>query len=406
MSSSISEKSWKGFPLFLCGICMGIADLIPGISGGTIAFIMGFYFQLLESIKSCNLRALKYLLKGRFKLFSKAVEWPFLLTLGLGITLAFVSCARFLQFILNDEIYRVYLYATFTGLILASFGFCLKQIPQWRMQYFFSLLIGAFIAFILTSPYLALSAPEKPYAVQIDYKSQKILNNYDFDKNLLKNLDASIIEAMHAKKILQSDSTVYYSNGEKVGQVGDFIGSYKPQRLDLWLVFCGSLAICALLLPGISGSYILTLLGVYSIVIGALADLVAGIGHLNFDRESFYILSSLGLGIVIGLLSFSRFISWLLQHYHNFTIALLAGFMIGAMRSIWPFWSVEYALNPFKIEKGPQLEVVSPYLPSIDSPVFIFSLLFAIAGFAIVFFIEMMAKGKILPEEKVHVPAL
>jgi putative membrane protein len=138
------------FYLFLCGICMGAADLVPGISGGTIAFIMGFYQPLLESIKTLNVSAFKLLISFKFRAFSEQVAWKFLLQLLLGIGVAFCTLASLFHFILGHEVYRVYFYALFMGLITASFVFCLRQISRWTLTSLLALLIGIVSAYCLT----------------------------------------------------------------------------------------------------------------------------------------------------------------------------------------------------------------------------------------------------------------
>lgn len=389
------HSKWKGWPLFLCGICMGTADLVPGISGGTIAFIMGFYHQLLESIKTLNITTIKQLFTGHFRIFFQKVAWPFLLTLLAGICFAFIAFAGLIHYILEHEVYRVYLYSAFLGLILASFGFCIRQIKQWNALYVVGLIIGIITAYMLTSPFLSIDAPLGVYAIKMELnESMPVLTNYDSDQKLLKNLSGPMLGAMSAKKIISNDSEVYNLKGEKIGLVADFIIAPNRYKIDVWLVFCGAVAICALLLPGISGSYILTLLGAYPIVIGAMADLVTSVSRLTFDSEAFYVLLSLGLGIIVGLLSFTRLISWLLKNYHHFTISVLSGFMLGALRSVWPFWSIEYSIAPLKLERGPQLDLVDPIIPAISSPLFAYACLFLVGGFALVFIIEWLSKAK------------
>jgi len=296
--------------LFFCGLCMGSADLIPGISGGTIAFIMGFYEDLITSLKSFSVASAR-----------------FLVPLVCGIATAFILLAEFFHSVLGDPVYRVYLYAAFFGLVVASFIYCAKQLDEWRWKHIAALAVGAVIAHVLTGTTLA------PDAVQ----------------------------------------------------------PHSSLGIDMWLVVCGAIAITAMLLPGISGSYLLTLLGVYAVVISALVDFIEGMKHLTFDQEAFLILFSLFVGIVIGLLLFVRSISYLLKHYHAITIAALVGFMIGSLRSVWPFWSYKYVLDPLKPAKGPRLQPVDIILPDWSTPLVWKAILFAVAGFALVFLIEKLA---------------
>lgn len=278
----------NGWTLFFCGLCMGTADLVPGISGGTIAFILGIYQPLLESLKSFNA--------------PRKTEWRFLATLVSGILTAILSFAHLLHSALSHDVYRVYLYAGFFGLILASFIFCVRQVNTWNWKIALGLFLGAASAYFLT---------------------------------------------------------------EKTGSHSQAVIDLSP-GFCLWLMVCGALAVCALLLPGISGSYILTLLGVYPTVIQAL---------VNFTRslEALAILASLGIGILVGAAIFAKAVSWLLKEYPNMSLAVLSGFMIGAIRSLWPF------------EIGETL----------DSPLLAKAAFCAIAGFAVVFLLEAKSKQRI-----------
>lgn len=380
---------------------MGAADIVPGISGGTIAFIMGFYNKLLESIKTFNMTTLKLLLKGEFKLFLNSTAWKFLLTLGAGISFSFITLAGFFHYVLEHETYRIYLYSIFLGLILASFVFCIKQVEKWKFIHISGFVFGAIFAYIFTGPYF-ISETENPYAIKYTLNdSQVALTNYNENEHLITDLSKDVLTAMVAKEVIQPDTEIFDNKGNALGVAEKFTKQQSSMgRVDVWLAFCGALAICALLLPGISGSYLLTLLGVYPLVIGSLADLVDSIKSFAFDVDAFYVLLSLAIGIFVGFLVFSRLVSWLLKSYPNFTIAVLSGCMIGALRTVWPFWTYTYSLNPLKLHKGPQLLLAEPYFPSIDSLLFYYGAFFVFFGFSLVFFVEFAAKTKSEPFAK------
>lgn len=319
---------YRGWFLFFCGMCMGIADLVPGISGGTIAFILGFYQPLLESLKTINGSTFRLLITRQWIHFSQAVAWKFLLTLISGIITSFIIFANLLHFVLSHEVYRVYLYATFFGLICASFVFCLKQIQGWTIKMFMGFCIGVLSSYLLTE---------------------------------------STLE--------------HVSRGEWVAHQYLFF-------FDGWLVICGACAICALLLPGISGSYILTLLGVYPTIIEALVTFLNELTSFSFHFAAFSVLCSLGLGVVLGAVAFARILSWLMKQYPNQALALLCGFMMGGMRSVWPFWTYG------SLTAESQNVVQYPFLPPIDSPLIWQGLLFAIMGFAFILALESYAQKK------------
>jgi putative membrane protein len=335
-SKLIFPKDWVR--IALCGMCMGAADIVPGISGGTIAFIIGIYQDLLNSIKSFDIRAFYLLLCLRFREFNSKVSWEFLTALIAGILFSFLTLAQFFNFLLGHEVYRVYLYSAFLGLILASVVFCAKQLNRWNFAHFFALLAGAAVAYVLTGTIL------------------------------------------------------HPLNSEALFHIPD---AHVKSGFNLWIICCGAIAISAMLLPGISGSYLLTILGAYGMVIQALADFIQGVATFIFDDEAFFILANMLLGIMIGALVFSHVVSWLLRSYHDLSIAALTGFMVGALRSVWPFWSYSYVLLPFKLEKGPQLKIADPILPDFTSVLFFQSIGFAILGFGLVLILERIANRKL-----------
>lgn len=389
-----SQHVFRGWSLFLCGICMGAADLVPGISGGTIAFILGFYSPLLDSLKTLNRSAFQSLLQGQWRDFSQKVAWKFLLTLLTGIICAFISLANFFHFILDHEIYRVYLYATFMGLILASFVFCLRQVQTWNWKLILGLVLSACLAYALTSSTSPASVKNE-YAIEIDIQpTQHLISNYDPSTRLLTNLSTETLSVLVAQGIVQRDMPVFNAQHGFLGQVQDVILPHQTSFFNGWLVLCGALAVAALLLPGISGSYVLTLLGVYPLVIEALVDFLHDIKHVSFNYEAFAVLWSLAVGIALGALAFARVLSWVLRVYPNQSLALLSGFMMGAMRSVWPFWTFEYALMPLKLTKGPQLVALQPFMPTWNDPLLWQAGLCTLGGFLLVFALEMYAQRR------------
>jgi putative membrane protein len=278
---------------FFYGLCMGTADVIPGISGGTVAFIIGFYGQLIASVKS----PLK--------------NWKFLLPLVCGMGTAIMLLAELIHTILQSPAQRICFYGLFFGLILVSIYFCLQRIQKWSPS---CLILGALMsipAFFLT---VGLQA--------------------------------------------QPDQTL--STG--------------------WLVFTGFMAIGAMLLPGISGSYIMVIFGVYPSVVASLAE----IGRNGPSLEPITLLASVGLGIVLGAISFTRGIELLLLHYHDLTMAGLVGFMLGALPAVWPFWETSLGANGM-------IHLESAHLPGFDL-VSIASLCFMGLGFYTVLFLEKLKK--------------
>lgn len=393
---TVSDWLWQIF----CGMCMGAADLVPGISGGTVAFIMGIYQGLINSLKTLNPLSFAPLLRLNFRKFFDNVAWEFLSSLILGASISFLLFAEAFDYILNHEDYRAYLYSGFMGLILGSAIFCAKQVNSWKIPQIVALLAGGLIAFMLTGSKVVEPELADDYGVYIPIEKvlnprEKELRNYTTGDQVLSGISEKTLSAMLAKGVISATTPVYSSEKETNGVVGDFIDDvYETSRINLTMVGCGAIAICAMLLPGISGSYLLTIMGAYPTVIGALADLSKSIKKFSFDTDAFFILFSLGIGIVIGAILFARVLSWLLKNYYDSTIAMLIGFMLGALRSVWPFWTYAYELLPLRLEKGPQIFVVDPTFPDIGSMLFWSSIACMVVGIATVFAVEALAKLK------------
>lgn len=238
--------------LFFTGFAMGAADIVPGVSGGTMAFILGVYQALLNAIKSFNLDAARLALKGKLGvLLGEHIPLRFLITLGLGILVAIFSLASLLSNWLDTS--PTFVFAFFGGLIIASIVAIGVQV-RWSMISILTFIAGTVIAFIIVG----------------------------------------------------------------LPSVGEQLGHSAPV-----LFFSGMIAICAMILPGISGSFILLILGQYDFILNAVR---------NRDILS---LIAVALGAVIGILAFSRILSWLLKHYEHPTVAALVGFMLGSLRLIY-----------------------------------------------------------------------
>lgn len=302
---STPTQSFSKLRLFFTGIVMGIADLIPGVSGGTMAFIMGIYEHLLAAIKAFNLRLLRLIGQRRWRMALGAIPWGFLIPLGAGIGAAVLGMARLMRYLLEYQ--TVYLFAFFFGLIAAS--------------------------------------------------------------------------------IIAVSATVRWSRGAVAALAGGTVAAYiivglvplKMPHDPITLFFSGALAIMAMILPGISGSFILLILGQYGYVLDAVADL------------NLLAIVPVALGAVVGLTGFVRLLSWLLRHYHSVAVAALIGFMVGSLRKIWPWKEVvETALDrhgkPFPIRE-------QNILPDVATPEFWAALAIAIAGFLLMCAIDHLQTG-------------
>ena len=281
------------------GACMGAADVIPGVSGGTIAFIMGIYDEFVGSIAKVDATAVKMIFSGRIRDFWKHINGNFLVSLFAGIGFSVVALAGLMQTLLTT--FPIQTWAFFFGLIVASSMFILRGISGWRIKDGLMLILGLALGVTVCT----LSPTQTP------------------------------------------DS--------------------------LWFIFLsGAIAICAMILPGISGSFILLILGKYQYIMACISNLVAGV---DFGRN-LMILAVFMLGAVVGILGFSKFLHWLLARWHRATLIVLAGFIIGSLVKVWP-WSNAEALV--------QAETAGGMLWG-------WALLFAVAGFSLVTGIELIAK--------------
>ena len=295
--------------VFLRGVLMGAADIVPGVSGGTMAFITGIYDRLLSSIRAFDLQFLRWLSRGNVRRAWEHVDGAFLLTLGAGIATSILSLARMIAWLLDA--YPVPLWAFFFGLILASALVLLRQVPHWTAARCACLVAGLVIAAaIALRPVVALPA----------------------------------------------------------GLPAVFIA--------------GFIAICAMILPGISGSFILILLGMYATVLHAVRSLELSV-MLVF-----------AVGAALGLMCFSRVLHWLLRRYHAATMALLTGFLFGSLLVVWP-WKhpLDWVLGSDGVPRPAQQVPVLPWNFA-NEPWLATCLVLMIVGFALVWLIERRWGGR------------
>ncbi|WP_062122451.1 DUF368 domain-containing protein [Geofilum rubicundum] len=291
--------------LILKGMAMGAANVIPGVSGGTIALITGIFERLINAIKNINLTAARLLFKGEWSLFAQHIDLSFLILVFLGIGTAIISLAKLLEFLFFN--YPVFVWAFFFGLVLASVWFVGKTVKKWHTGSVLSLLAGAIIA-------------------------------------------ASIS-----------------------------IMSPASENEAIWYLFiCGIVAMCSMILPGLSGSFVLILMGNYQLV------MIQAVSQFRLD-----ILIPVGAGAVIGLLAFSHVLSWLLKRFPDSTIALLTGFIMGSLGILWP-WK-----RAITETFGDKVKVISYdwYWPTMDFNFWMAGFLF-LAGIAAIYLTEHLAQSK------------
>lgn len=289
---------------------MGAADIVPGVSGGSIALITGIYEKLLDSIKSIDREALGYLFKLEFRMLWSHVNGNFLLTLLVGILTSIFTLSKLITYLM--EFHPIPLWSFFCGLIIISAIIILRDITKWTIGVVLAIILGTVSAFYITG------LPP--------------------------------------------------------------IGS--PDAL--WFTFvAGAIAICAMILPGISGSFLLLIMGQYERILAAVSD------------KNIPVLALFAFGCIVGLLSFSRLISWLLKKHHALTIGLLSGFMLGSINKLWPWKEVlSYRMSSSGVQKPFVTENILPqnYLELTgQESLFLFALLAFSFGVILVLGIERTA---------------
>ena len=292
----------------LKGMAMGAADVVPGVSGGTIAFISGIYEELISSINTIKPSLITVWRKEGFKSLWAQINGNFLLALFIGIFSSVLSLAKFLSWLLENE--PVLLWSFFFGLVLASIFLVGKAIKKWNAGVILILVLGAAVAYFITTLPPNENVDSLPY-----------------------------------------------------------------------LFLSGALAVCAMILPGISGAFILVLLGSYKTILDAVHE------------RDFVMIATVALGAVFGLLSFARLLKWMFHHYKNSTLALLTGFILGSLNKIWP-WKEVLETKVFDDKIIPIVERnVSPFAFEQDPQLFA-AIGLAVAGFSLIFILERLATKK------------
>lgn len=303
------EKRKNYLLLVLKGCAMGAADVVPGVSGGTIAFITGIYEELINSIKGIDIQALKLLFTLRFADFWKKINGSFLISVVGGIAISIFSLAKLMTWLLENH--PIYIWSFFFGLIIASSVLVAKEIKKWNIFTIIALIAGACIAYTIT----VMTPASTP-------------NTWWF------------------------------------------------------IILSGAIAICAMILPGISGAFILLLMGKYTFILGAVSELNIGVLLLFV------------IGALLGITSFSHLLSWLLKNYHTLTVALLTGFMVGSLNKVWPWKeTLQTYIDTHGVEKVLVETNVSPYrfeaLTQNDALLWQ-AIVMCIFGFVLIYGIEMI----------------
>jgi putative membrane protein len=300
--------------LLLKGMGMGAANVIPGVSGGTIALITGIFERIIHAIKSFDTTAIKLLFKGKIKEVINYVDFYFLIIVLLGMVISIVTLAKVLKYLFISH--PVYIWSFFFGLIIASVYYVGKTIKKWNASVVLSFTFGTAIAIWIS--YLNPSTP--------------------------------------------NDSFFY-------------------------LMICGVVAICSMILPGLSGSFVLILMGNYELV---MIDAV--------NEGNISILAPVVLGGIIGILALSHILSWIFKKYKDQTIALLTGFILGSLSILWP-WKTELyrtdAIGEFILKNNEKIvQGYKLFIPDSFNSQVVLAIVFAILGLLTIALIEKFAKSK------------
>lgn len=307
----------------LKGMAMGAADVVPGVSGGTIAFISGIYEELIESIDKVSLGFFKLWKTSGFQSAWSSINGAFLISLFSGIAISILSLAKLIKWLLHNE--PVLLWSFFFGLVLASILYIGKQIKKWSVVVVFAVIVTSALSYYITlaEPF---ASPESPY----------------------------------------------------------------------YLVFCGFIAIIAMILPGVSGAFILLILGAYQTAIDTINNLRDGLltGNLELFKNALLNFTLLAVGALIGIKVFSKILNWMFKHKKNITLAILTGFMIGSLNKIWPWKKILSTRTNSEGMKVPLLEEsILPHNYDGDHQL-VMAVIFMVVGFLIILILERLGKGK------------
>ena len=296
---------------FLKGFAMGVANVIPGVSGGTIALLTGIFERLINALKSFDVEAVRLLLKFKFREFAQHVDFGFLLSVFVGVGVSIISVAKLLEFLFQS--YPVYVWSFFFGLILVSVWFVGKSIGKIDVAAAVSFVVGAAVAFGLS-----------------------VMNP-------------------------ATENTAFW-----------------------YLIICGAVAVCSMILPGLSGSFVLILMGNYQLI------MIYAVSH--FDMK---IIVPVAIGVVVGLLAFSHFLSWLLSRYARQTMAVLTGFIFGSLGTIWPWKNPVYLMQDGAevLKNGkPIIQSYQMFFPQEFSAEVAIAIVLMAAGMAALWALERSAK--------------
>jgi len=301
------KNPFFGYVVFAAnGFCMGASDVVPGVSGGTMAFILGIYEELINAIKSFDLKSLRLLMTLKVRAFIEHISWRFLLSVGIGILTAVFTLAKGLAWLLQNT--PVLIWSFFLGLILASVVTVSRRIKQWQ-PLTWACLFGGLIG-------------------------------------------------------------LYFLIGLVPGTTPN----------DLWFLFLsGAVAICAMIPPGLSGSFILVLMGKYQYVLEAVNER---------DLLALFVVAA---GACVGIAAFSRLLGWLIDNYHDLMVAFLTGLMLGSLRKIWPW---KETLESIIDSHGKTIPIVQANIvPAQWNGEVLSALCLMVAGFLVVFVLDWMAGG-------------
>lgn len=374
--------------LFLRGLLMGVADSIPGVSGGTIAFISGIYERLISAVRALSGDFPGHLFARRWRLAFQSLHLSFFFPLLLGIAVGLVGMSHLLARLFSSELVRTALLALFFGLVLASALFCARRVQIWSWSRWALLIAGAVGAFYCVGALDKGGSSRRLYDVQLPVQVEEVAHlaravNYQPFGRLLLNVPEQTLARMVWLGKVEPEALIYNHTEVKWQRADQLALAHPSSWIDLRTVAVGAIAACAMLLPGISGAFVLHVAGDYEPALMALARVTSG----EFDGVG--LLVAILIGFLSGLLLFARLIHWLFRRYADSTTALLIGLMIGALRSLWPFWSYQWALQPLQLEL--QLEPLSPVLPDLSRPLFWGILLIAIQGVLLFLLIEALA---------------
>jgi putative membrane protein len=354
----VSPKVKPLWKLFFAGMLGGAVDAAPSISGATVYYVVGIYKDLLSSIS--NVWGALYESFRTRSLFPLIYEpgLRYLLVLKCGVVLSFLFFARYILLCFEYPTARAVLFSMFFGFVFGSITLFIKKVDRWTKKRLLLFVVSFCVGIGVIQGASLFQEPlySVPITVQLPEAS-----NVQVTGNRLLHVPQSALYVLQNAKVVDSSREIVGESGRV-----DIVLLHNQPYVRFELILLGLLVAGAMLIPGVSGSYVLTIFGYYSLVLSAILEVTTNFFSAQFSTEPFFMLLNLGIGISTGIVFFSRRILWLFESHNASTHSCVAGGLFGTVWCLWPFQKLSYIVDPFHVSKGLHLISTGTYIPSLS----------------------------------------